>query len=109
MLGRCGGRVLLVYGAFPLLSTLRYNSAVEFQQRPTILMMPNTHFNILGRCGGRVLHVYDAFATAQNPPAQRCRRISTTPNDPYDAKHAFQQAQALRWSWVTRIKRISTA
>ena len=57
MLGRGGGRVLYVYVAFPLLSTLRYNSAVEFHIRPTILMMLNTFFNMVGRSGGRVLHV----------------------------------------------------
>ena len=44
MLGRCGGRLLLVYGTFPLLNTLRYNSAVEFHQRPTIPTRLNTHF-----------------------------------------------------------------
>ena len=57
MLRRCGGRVLHVYGAFPTISAIQYNSAVEFLQRPTILLMLNTHFNMLGRCGGRVLHV----------------------------------------------------
>ena len=57
MLGRCGGRGSHEYVASLMISALRYTSAVEFLQRPTILTMLNTHFNMLGRCGDRVLHV----------------------------------------------------
>ena len=45
----------------------------------------------------------------QRPSEQLCRRLSTTPNDSHDAKHAFQHARALRFPCVTRVGRVSTA
>ena len=44
---------------------------------------------MLGRSGGRVYLVYGAFPLLGTLPVGLCRQISTSPNDLYDAKHAF--------------------
>ena len=92
----------------PKLSTFRHNSAVEFQKRPTILMMLNTSL----RCpdvAGVVVHSCKPHFDGSAPFGTTLPSNFTTPNDPDDAKHAFQHAPSLWWSCVTRVRRVSTA
>ena len=43
MLGRCSGRVLNVYGALPLLGTIRHESTIKSSQRPPITILLTLH------------------------------------------------------------------
>ena len=108
MLRRCGGRVLHVKGAFPLLSTLRYNSAVESLHRPTILMILNTQCTC-SDVAVVVVHSCMAHFRRSAPFGTTLALKFYNSYNPNNAKHAYQHAPSLRWSCVTCERRISTA